>query len=76
MKRILVSAAAIAMAIALAGAASAQRHDEKPHGSGKPTTEASQAPSGGGRHDEKPHGVQKKPAAKKDTTKTESKDVK
>lgn len=58
------------LGVALSASAFAQgRHDEKPHGMGKPSTESvdERVSTGGGRHDEKPHGM-KKPAAKKDAT--------
>jgi hypothetical protein len=60
------------LGIALSTSAFAQRHDEKPHGEGKPSTESvdkERVPTGSGRHDEKPHGMKKKPAAKKDAAK-------
>lgn len=64
----------IVLGIALSTSAFAQRHDEKPHGMGKESTESvdKRVPAGSGRHDEKPHGMKKKPAAKKDSTKTDS----
>ena len=68
MKSVLISAVVFVFGIALASAAFAQgRHDEKPHGSAKPSagsTEGKYEPMPGGRHDEKPHGP-RKPAAKK-----------
>jgi hypothetical protein len=67
MKRTLISTLVLACAVALSTSALAQgRHDEKPHGSAKASTEASNSPSGmGGRHDEKPHGTKKKAEPKK-----------
>lgn len=72
MKRALIATVVLAVGAALATASFAQgRHDEKPHGSTKPSAEAAQyapVPVSGGRHDERPHGprklVSKKDAAK------------
>ncbi len=72
MKRTIISTIVLAAATTLAAASFAQgRHDEKPHGSAKPSaqsTEGKYEPMPGGRHDEKPHGP-RKPIAKKDDTK-------
>jgi len=65
MKRALIATVVLAFGTALATASFAQgRHDEKPHGSTKPSAGQSQAagPAMGGRHDERPHGTRKKPA--------------
>jgi hypothetical protein len=68
MKRASIAALVLVFGTALATTAFAQgRHDEKPHGSTKPSAESTEGksqPMAGGRHDEKPHGT-KKPAAKK-----------
>lgn len=66
MKRSIITAIALVAGTAFAVGAYAQsRHDEKPHGSGKPAASSSQqGPMTGMRHDERPHG-QKKPAGKK-----------
>lgn len=74
MKRTLIAAIVLVSGIALASAAAAQgRHDEKPHGSTKPSAESTESkgqPMMGGRHDEKPHGAKKKTAHKEsDSTK-------
>jgi len=72
MKRALIATVVLAFGTALATASFAQgRHDEKPHGSTKPSAGQSQAagPAMGGRHDERPHGP-RKPVLKKDATKT------
>jgi len=64
MKHITVAIIAILFGISLAAAQG--RHDEKPHGSTKPSasaTEGNYEPMPGGRHDEKPHGP-RKPAQK------------
>ena len=65
MKRAYIAAVIVAFGTALAATAFAQgRHDEKPHGSTKPSAESSEGkyePMPGGRHDERPHG-QRKPA--------------
>lgn len=49
------------------------RHDEKPHGSTKPSatsedTERKASPAAGGRHDERPHGMAKKQKPKKSSS--------
>ena len=65
-----------AVCAALGTAVYAQaRHDEKPHGEGKPsaasgTSVADRAP---GRHDERPHGTPKKKANKADAKKVNAK---
>lgn len=68
MKRTLIATIVLAFGTVLATASFAQgRHDEKPHGSTKPSverTEYERVPSWGGRHDERPHGP-RKPAATK-----------
>ncbi len=72
MKRAIITTVVFAFGTVLATTAFAQgRHDEKPHGSTKPSAEAAQyapVPVSGGRHDERPHGprklVSKKDAAK------------
>ena len=61
MKAVITMTAALA-AIAMMGTAAAQgRHDEKPHGSAKPSAsqdkERKAPPMTGGRHDERPHGM-------------------
>mgnify|MGYP001318972922 CR=1 FL=1 len=77
MKRTSIAAMALVIGTALATTAFAQgRHDEKPHGSTKPsasTTEEKCGPTTGGRHDEKPHGPCK-PAAKKKPVAAKSSD--
>ena len=70
---------AIAASLVLAGAAYGQgRHDEKPHGSGKPAAASKERGSvegvSGGRHDERPHGPKKK--AKPKAVECAAKDVK
>lgn len=73
MKRALIATVVLAFGTALATASFAQgRHDEKPHGSTKPSAEQSQAagPAMGGRHDERPHGTKKKTAPNKQATKS------
>jgi hypothetical protein len=70
MKRtLLISTLVFAAGTLLASASYAQgRHDEKPHGSTKPSTtspEGKYEPGMGGRHDERPHGTRKKTDAKK-----------
>ncbi len=69
MKRALMTTVVFAFGTVLATAAFAQgRHDEKPHGSAKPSAEVVQyepVPISGGRHDERPHGP-RKAAVKKD----------
>ena len=65
MKRVLIAAVFSVSGILVAGSSLAQgRHDEKPHGSTKPSAGQSQAagPAMGGRHDERPHGTKKKAA--------------
>ena len=63
MKRASIAALILVLGTALATTAFAQgRHDEKPHGSTKPSaesTEGKQQPMTGGRHDERPHGAKK-----------------
>lgn len=60
MKRAIITTVVLAFGTALATAALAQgRHDEKPHGSIRPTAaspESVRVPVWGGRHDERPHG--------------------
>lgn len=74
MKRSAIAVLSFAVGTALCGAAFAQgRHDEKPHGMGKPA-EASKSgeivqPGTAGRHDEKPHGPPKKRPVKKPAAK-------
>ncbi len=72
MKHALIATIVFAFGTALATASFAQgRHDEKPHGSTKPSAESTElapVPVSGGRHDERPHG-QRKPAQKKDEPK-------
>jgi hypothetical protein len=71
MKSKSLAALTMILGIALSTSAFAQgRHDEKPHGMGKASTESvdERVSTGGGRHDEKPHGM-KKPAAKTDSAK-------
>jgi hypothetical protein len=72
MKSKSLAALAIILGIALSTSAFAQgRHDEKPHGQGKPAAESpdvKKVTAASGRHDEKPHGI-KKSTAKKDATK-------
>ena len=68
MKRASIAAMVIVLGAALASGAFAQRHDEKPHGSSKPSAtskEGEYEPMPGGRHDEKPHGPRKKKADSK-----------
>ena len=65
-----ITVAIIAILFGIGSAASQGRHDEKPHGSTKPSasaTEGNYEPMPGGRHDEKPHG-QRKPAKKADSS--------
>jgi hypothetical protein len=67
MKRASIAAMSIVLGAALASFASAQRHDEKPHGS-KPSAQSQESqyePMPGGRHDERPHGPRKKKADSK-----------
>ena len=63
MKRTSIAAFALVLGTALAATAFAQgRHDEKPHGSSKPSAESTERkspPMTGGRHDERPHGWRK-----------------
>jgi hypothetical protein len=63
MKRAMITTIVFAFGTTLATASLAQgRHDEKPHGSTKPSAEAARyAPVAmtGGRHDERPHGQRK-----------------
>jgi hypothetical protein len=72
MKRALITTAVFAFGTVLATAVFAQgRHDEKPHGSTKPSAEVVQyepVPISGGRHDERPHGP-RKAVVKKDESK-------
>lgn len=74
MKRTTTATIAVILSMGLALTVAAQgRHDEKPHGSTKPSatgTERMYEPMPGGRHDEKPHGP-RKPAAKKQSEKAE-----
>jgi len=70
MKHIIVAIIAILFGIGIAVAQG--RHDEKPHGSTKPSTSATEdkyEPMPGGRHDEKPHGPRK--AAKQTSVKAD-----
>jgi len=57
MKGTVITLSMAALGMALAGASLAQgRHDEKPHGSTKPSAGATWvAPATGGRHDEGPY---------------------
>lgn len=61
MKRTVIATAILVFGTTLATAAYAQgRHDEKPHGSTKPSTSVTTGvPATGGRHDEGPHGPRK-----------------
>jgi hypothetical protein len=63
MKRSSIAALVLIFGTALATTAFAQgRHDEKPHGSTKPSAESTEGksqPMAGGRHDERPHGTRK-----------------
>lgn len=72
MKSKSLAALTMILGIALSTSAFAQgRHDEKPHGEGKPAAESpdvKSVPAASGRHDEKPHGM-KKTVAKKDKAK-------
>jgi len=72
MKRVLIAAVFSVLGVLVAGLSLAQgRHDEKPHGSGKPAAESTaveRTPAWGGRHDERPHGP-RKPVLKKDAAK-------
>jgi hypothetical protein len=63
------TAIAALIALSMVGSAAAQgRHDEKPHGSTKPSTtqdnERQSPVMTGGRHDERPHGMMTKPKTK------------
>ena len=77
MKRAAISMIVFLFGTALASAAFAQgRHDEKPHGSSKPSVSATDTqyePMSGGRHDEKPHGPRKPVAKKSDSNKSDGK---
>lgn len=70
MKRASIAVVTLALSTALAATAFAQgRHDEKPHGSTKPSAESTERksqPMAGGRHDERPHGARKSAAKKAD----------
>lgn len=72
MKRTIITTVVFTFGTVLATTAFAQgRHDEKPHGSTKPSAEVAQyAPVSvsGGRHDERPHGP-RQPAPKKQAPK-------
>jgi hypothetical protein len=75
MRRITTATIAVILGMGLALTAAAQgRHDEKPHGSTKPSVSSTEglAPIAiaGGRHDERPHGA-RKPAAIKQSEKVE-----
>ena len=76
MQRIMLMIITALLGTALSLSAAAQgRHDEKPHGSTKPSATSSEEPKGpgyGGRHDEKPHGTPKKASSKKKAEKAES----
>ncbi len=78
MKRHLLAAIVTSFGIALAAAAFAQgRHDEKPHGSNKPSVDSSESYSPrmtGGRHDERPHGVRRTASNKVESTKPSGSD--
>ena len=73
MKRTSIAAFALVLGTALAATAFAQgRHDEKPHGSSRPSAESTEGkyqPMPGGRHDEKPHGPRKLATKKADAAK-------
>ena len=76
MKSKYLPALAMILGLAVSTAGFAQgRHDEKPHGTAKPSTQSvdERVSTGSGRHDEKPHGMRKpaakKPAATKDSAK-------
>ena len=76
MKRAAISMLVFVFGTAMASAALAQgRHDEKPHGSTKPSavTDIQYEPMPGGRHDEKPHGARKPVAKQLDSNKTNEK---
>jgi len=72
MKTKTLAALTTMLGIALSTSAFAQgRHDEKPHGSGKPMAVAKEQaghPPLPGRHDERPHGTRKPAAQKGDAT--------
>lgn len=75
MKPITTATIAVILGMGLALSAAAQgRHDEKPHGSTKPSVSSTEGlapiPVAGGRHDERPHG-QRQPAAKTQSEKVE-----
>lgn len=76
MKRASIATVVCTFGIALASTAYAQgRHDEKPHGSTKPSvqsTDGKYEPMPGGRHDEKPHGPRKLAAKKADAEKPDA----
>ena len=76
MKSKFLAALTVILGVALSTSVFAQgRHDEKPHGMGKPAAESpdvKRVPAGSGRHDEKPHGL-KKPAKKADDAAKSSK---
>lgn len=77
MKSKFLAVLTMVLGVALSTLAFSQRHDEKPHGMGKESTESvdkERVPAGSGRHDEKPHGMKKKPAAKKDNAKAAADD--
>lgn len=63
MKSKTLAAFTMILGLALSATAIAQgRHDEKPHGMGKPAAESpdkERVASASGRHDEKPHGMKK-----------------
>ena len=67
MKRSVIPLFLAALGLAFSGAALAQgRHDEKPHGSAKPSTSVtSAAPATGGRHDEGPNAHRPRKSAAK-----------
>lgn len=53
MKRVVTAlVSVVAMAILATPSFAQGRHDEKPHGSSKPSTAASESPASAGRHDE------------------------
>jgi hypothetical protein len=67
-KRIVLTLSAAVLGLAISGASFAQgRHDERPHGSMKPSAEsAARAPVTSGRHDEGPYAHSpRRPAEKK-----------
>lgn len=75
MKSFATSVIALAIALALGGAAYAQgRHDEKPHGMSKagPSPESPVTERTPGRHDDRPHAPAKK-TKKTDTKKADDK---